>query len=231
VSGQGELPAEALDLDARTRPRAALVGSRWLLVALLAAALAGYAALASAVVDGDRLVGIDLDVATWVADSMPVWAEWLARPVTWLGGFVGVTLVVVAATVWLVRRGNWPHAVLLVVVALGIQVLVSTAKNGYARPRPDVGSAIALPSSFSFPSGHAATGVAVFGLLGLIAAIELRTRAGGVGAICAGFGLGALIGASRVVLDVHYPSDVLAGWCLGLAWLVVCLLVLGMLTR
>jgi undecaprenyl-diphosphatase len=229
-SAPGERPA-AQDLAARARRGAALGGLRWPLVALLGAALAGYAVLAYAFVDRDRLGGVDRDVAVWVAGSMPSWAEWLARPVTWLGGFVGVTLVVVAATLWLLRRGKWPQAVLLVVVALGIQLLVSTAKNGYARSRPDVGSAIDLPSSFSFPSGHAATGIAVFGLLGLVAADELRTRAARVGAICAGFGLGILSGASRVVLDVHYLSDVLAGWCLGLAWLAACLLLFEILRR
>jgi membrane-associated phospholipid phosphatase len=228
--GLGERPA-AQDLAARALRGAALGGLGWPLVAFLGAALAGYAVLASAVVDRDRPVGVDLDVAVWVADSMPSWAEWLARPVTWLGGFVGVTLVVVAATLWLLRRGEWPQAVLLVAVALGIQLLVSTAKNGYARPRPDVGSAIDLPSSFSFPSGHAATGIAVFGLLGLVVATRLRTRARRVGAISAGFALGIASGASRVVLDVHYLSDVLAGWCLGLAWLSACLLALRVFRR
>ena len=65
----------------------------------------------------------------------------------------------------------------------------------------------------------------MFGLLGLIAAAYARTRRAKAIAVVAGFAVGALIGASRVVLDVHYPSDVVAGACLGLAWLVTCLLV------
>ena len=72
-----------------------------------------------------------------------------------------------AAVTWLLTRGARGEAALLVTVAIGIQLIVVASKNGYERPRPDVGSAIALPSSFSFPSGHAATGIAVFGLLGL----------------------------------------------------------------
>jgi undecaprenyl-diphosphatase len=118
-----------------------------------------------------------------------------------------------------------------VTVTIGIQLIVVASKNGYDRPRPDAGSAIALPSSFSFPSGHAATGVAVLGLLGLLAATVARTRAQRVAAVGAGFALGALIGASRVVLGVHYLSDVLAGTYLGLAWLCVCLLVVSRLRR
>ena len=80
---------------------------------------------------------------------------------------LGVTAVVAAAVIWLLTRGARAEAALLVTVAIGIQLIVVASKNGYERPRPDVGSAIALPSSFSFPSGHAATGIAVFGLLGL----------------------------------------------------------------
>jgi undecaprenyl-diphosphatase len=204
---------------------ASLGGPTRLLLALLAGALVIYAAVAADVVNAGRLSEVDVDVATWVARSMPTWAEWLARPFTWLGGFLGLTAVVAAAVTWLLARKARGEAALLVTVAIGIQLIIVASKNGYERPRPDVGSAIALPSSFSFPSGHAANGIAVFGLLGLITAAYAHTRRAKTIAVVAGFALGALIGASRVVLDVHYPSDVVAGGCLGLAWLVTCLLV------
>jgi undecaprenyl-diphosphatase len=202
-----------------------LGGPTWLLVAVLVCALGGFAALAHGVVDGGRLVEFDVDAARWVVHGMPTWAERLARPFTWLGGWVGTTIVVAPTAVWLARRRQAAVAMLLAVVALGTQILVSWAKNGYARQRPDVGSAIPLPSSFSFPSGHAANGVAVFGLLGLIAAMHGRSARTRWAMIAAGFLVGVLIGWSRVVLNVHYVSDVLAGTCLGLAWLSVCLLV------
>ena len=63
------------------------------------------------------------------------------------------------------------------------------------------------------------------GLLGLVAADFAHTRRAKATAVVAGFAVGGLIGASRVVLDVHDLSDVVAGACLGLAWLVTCLLV------
>jgi membrane-associated phospholipid phosphatase len=212
---------DAAAADAGPLGRARLVT----LVAALLAALAGYASLAADVVHAGAASEADVDVATWIARSMQGWAEWLARPFTWLGGGFGVTIVVAAVAYQLVRRGRAADAVLLVVVALGGQLLVVTAKAGYERPRPDVGSAIDLPSSFSFPSGHAATGVAVFGLLGLLAATQARTRARRTAAVVGGFAVGVAIGASRVVLNVHYVTDVLAGACLGLAWLMTCLLV------
>lgn len=217
----GETAPSLTRLDLSTR----------LLLVVLCCALLAYAAIAADVVNGGRSSQMDVDVATWVAGSMPSWAEWLARPFTWLGGALGVTAVVAGVTAWLLTRRARVEAALLVVVAIGIQILVFSAKNGYARARPDLGSAIPLPTSFSFPSGHAATGIAVFGLLGLLAATVARTRAQGIAAICAGFTLGALIGASRVVLGVHYVTDVLAGGFLGLAWLFACLLAVLRLRR
>ena len=171
-------PSPGGDRPSSGRPAyARLGGPTRLLVALLAGALVVYAAVAADVVNAGPLSEVDVDVATWVARSMPTWAEWLARPFTWLGGFLGLTAVVAAAVTWLLARGARGEAALLVTVAIGIQLIVVASKNGYDRPRPDVGSAIALPSSFSFPSGHAANGIAVLGLLGLIAAAYAHTTA------------------------------------------------------
>jgi undecaprenyl-diphosphatase len=195
------------------------------LVVTLLLALVAYAAIAADVVHAGAASDMDADVAAWVARAMPSWAEWLARPFTWLGGVIGVTIVVAMVSYSLVRRGYAADAALLIVVALGMQVLVQTAKAGYERPRPTDGSAIDLPTTFSFPSGHAATGMAVFGLLGLLAATHAETRRARVAAIAIGFGVGAAIGASRVVLNVHYVTDVLAGACFGIAWLALCVLV------
>ncbi len=217
-------PLGARGAKSRAEPLLGVAPPAALLVALVLA-LAGYAALAADVVNGGAFSDLDGKVAEWVAESMPTWVEWLARPFTWLGGAVGMTLVVTGLSVILLRRDLRREAIVLIVVTLGSQVLVLSAKAGYERERPDVGSAIALPSSFSFPSGHATTGVAVFGLLGLYAAALATTRARRIAAVGAGFAVGGLVAASRVVLNVHYLADVLAGACLGLAWLCTCLLV------
>lgn len=202
-----------------------------LLLVLLGSALVAYAAVAADVVNGGGLSNLDLDVATWVAGSMPAWAEWLARPLTLLGGVGGITAVVATMTVWLLLRRARAETLLLLAVTIGVQLLVWTGKHSYERARPHVGSAIPLPSSYSFPSGHAATGIAVFGLLGILGATIVATRRDRLLAIGTGFSLGVLIGVSRVVLNVHWMTDVLAGWFLGLAWLCVCLLVALRLRR
>ena len=142
-----------------------------------------------------------------------------------------MTIVVTVAAIALLRGGAVRAVIVLLVVTFGSQALVLTAKQGYERRRPDVGSPIDLPSSFSFPSGHATTGIAVFGLLGLYAAILARTRGWKIAAVVTGLALGVLIGVSRIVLNVHFVGDVLAGFCLGLSWLVACLLVTDMIRR
>jgi undecaprenyl-diphosphatase len=199
-------------------------GSPWLVAAVLGAALAAYAAIAADVVEHGRLSALDEDLSAWVARSMPTAAEWIARVLSWVGGWIGVTIVVVVVLVWLLRRGEAALAALLVVVVLGGQLLNAVSKDGYDRQRPTAGSPIELPSSSSFPIGHAMTGIAVFGLLGLVFARELASARARAAAIVAGFALGVLVGASRVVLNVHFLTDVLGGAALGLAWLAVCLL-------
>ena len=210
--------------------RSALDVSRRVLVAVLGLSLVAYAAVATDVVEKGPLWEQDGDVSRWVAGSMPGWAEWLARPFSWVGGAVGVTVLVAAAVLWLLWRSRRIAAATLVAVAAGSQLLVTLGKEGYDRPRPTAGSPVDIPGSPSFPSGHATT-IAVFGLLGLLLADLLPTRAGRVGVIAAGFALGALVGASRVVLDVHFVTDVLAGAALGLAWLAACLLAAGLVAR
>jgi undecaprenyl-diphosphatase len=199
--------------------------SPWIVAAILVGALAAYAAIAADVVEGGRLSAFDDDLSARVARSMPSVAEWIARVLSWLGGWAAVSIVVVVVLIWLLRRGETALGMLLILVTLGGQLLNSMAKGGYDRPRPTAGSPIDLPASSSFPSGHAMTGIAVFGLLGLVLARRLHSARARAAAVIAGFTLGALIGASRVVLNVHFLTDVLGGAALGLAWLAACVLV------
>jgi undecaprenyl-diphosphatase len=231
----GEAPAEGAEPSPRElhRDRGGLplaVAPRWLAL-ILVLSLVAYAAVAADVVHEGRLTELDQDTSEWVARSMPAWSEWTARVLSVVGGFIGVTLLVVPAVLWLLWRGERAAGVLLAAVAIGAQVLTIASKNGYDRPRPTAGSPIDLPSSWSYPSGHSLTGIAVFGLLGSLLALRLSSIWGRAGAVAAGFILGALSGASRVVLNVHFLSDVLAGSALGLAWLVSCLLVAGLVER
>jgi undecaprenyl-diphosphatase len=95
-------------------------------------------------------------------------------------------------------------------------------KGVFARPRPAVVPHLDQVSTASFPSSHAATSAAVYLTLGVLLAGTVSRPA--VRAYLLGWAvlLTVLVGVSRVFLGVHYPTDVLAGWAVGLSWAVVC---------
>jgi undecaprenyl-diphosphatase len=84
---------------------------------------------------------------------------------------------------------------------------------------------VALPDSAAFPSGHATAGVASLGAVAVLAAERLPSQRARALLWSTFVVLGAAVGVSRIVLNVHFVTDVLAGWSLGLAWLAACLLV------
>ncbi|HSF60966.1 MAG TPA: phosphatase PAP2 family protein [Gaiellaceae bacterium] len=203
--------------------------TRALWVALLAT-LAGFVALALAY-EHEPLATVDREVAEWVAATMPTWGEWLARPPSWLGGWIGITAIGIVLGVVLLRERAWLDLGFLLTTFAGSAIAVTLLKAWFDRPRPDLGSAVALPSSAAFPSGHATAGAASLGAAVVLVTERLdspRTRAWVWGVAIAG---GLAVGLSRIVLNVHYVTDVLAGWCLGLAWLAACLLLRDRLRR
>jgi len=173
---------------------------------------------------------MDVDVVKWVASDLPHALELAARPFSWLGGWIGLTVLGVAMALVLVRERAWADLVFLAAALLGTNLAVSLLKGWFDRERPDVAPAVPLPESSSFPSGHAAEGVAGLGALAVLAAERLpdrraRTWLWGVVVVA-----GVAVGLSRIALGVHYVTDVLAGWCFGLAWLAACLIVRDRLT-
>ena len=190
----------------------------------IAVSLVGFVLLA-ATYERNPLASLDRKTAEWVAASMSSWAEWLARPPSWLGGWIGITAIGIALGVVLVRERAWVDLGFLLATFGGSQIVVALLKTWFDRPRPDLGSVVALPSSASFPSGHATAGVASLGAAVVLAAERLpshRARVWLWSVVVIG---GVAVGLSRIVLNVHYVTDVLAGWCLGLAWLAGCLFV------
>lgn len=135
---------------------------------------------------------------------------------TVLGPFAFRLLALVMIVVALLRR-RWRIAVFLVLTVELSAVTTELAKNLVDRPRPDTALVHAL--STSFPSGHAlGVMVSVLALSALAwPGIRPRLRAWWV---AAGVLVVVAIGVGRVVLNVHHPSDVMAGWALGYAWFV-----------
>jgi undecaprenyl-diphosphatase len=161
----------------------------------------------------------------------PRWFEEAARDVTGLGGHTVLSLVTLAAVAYLLLARK-RHAAVLVVAAVGGGMLISTLlKLGFDRPRPDLVPHGMRVYTASFPSGHAMLSAVTYLTLGaLLARVQPRRR---IKAFLLGLAilLTVLIGMSRVYLGVHWPSDVLAGWCGGAAWASLCWFVALQLQR
>jgi membrane-associated phospholipid phosphatase len=184
-----------------------------------------FLVLAAAFVRGGQVVAVDDDVSRWVAGNVPDGIEWVARVVTWLGSAIGTAIVAGVAVIVLWRASRRADAMFVAFVVVGITALVAVLKAIYERARPDLGSPIPLPHSYSFPSGHAATAVVLYGALGLLVAARARSPLRAVAWLVAAAAVAFAIGASRVLLNVHFVSDVAAGFAVGLAWLCCCAIV------
>ena len=201
---------------ARPVRRLALLGAGFLLVAAVVAPLA-------VLVRGRWRPLVDLDAATVGSARAHGALHTLAGVVTWLGvpGLLEATGVVVA--LWLLRAGRGRSALYLAVAIGGGQLLSLVTKAVVHRTRPCALAAPVqhCPAGYSFPSGHAIAASAGYLALAVVVvpmlAGRLRRLAVGVALV-----VPLLVAASRVVLGVHYLSDVLAGLALGWGWVAMC---------
>jgi undecaprenyl-diphosphatase len=206
---------KARDLLRRLESRALLM--------LLAAAAAAWAFLAvgSEMREGETLAldrRILLAFRTPGDPSQPLGSQSFQeamRDVTALGGFTVLTLVTVVAALAFAFHRKLRHAAVLVVAVLVAQVGSEQLKGLYGRPRPELVPHGSYVYSASFPSGHSMLSATVYlTLAALIATLEPRRATRALVFATAAI-LMAAIGVSRIYLGVHWPSDVLAGWCAG----------------
>jgi undecaprenyl-diphosphatase len=156
----------------------------------------------------------------------PAWLEEMMRDFTALGSTGVLTVMVLAISGFLAmtRRGL---AALFVLASVAGGVLVSqTTKWAYARPRPDLVPHGAEVFTASFPSGHSMMSAVVYLTLGALLARTEADRVVKAYILVVAVLLTVLVGASRVYLGVHWPTDVLAGWALGGLWALVCLMMM-----
>lgn len=152
----------------------------------------------------------------------PLWLEEAMRDLTALGSMIVLVLITTATVIYLfiMRRAG---DALLVLVAVGCgQILSSLLKLGIDRPRPDLVSHLAPVQTLSFPSGHAMMSAVTYLTLGSLLAAFVQGRAARIYFVVLAVLLTVLVGISRIYLGVHWPTDVLAGWCAGFAWAMLC---------
>lgn len=171
----------------------------------------------------DRTLLLALRNPADLADPIgPRWFEEMARDVTGLGGVFAIVYVTTCVVIYLAMTGRRAASLFVAAAVGGGEALSSGLKLVFARPRPDLVPHGMEVFSASFPSGHATlSAIAYLTLAGLLARVERGRHAK---AFLLGLGLVTtlLVGSSRVYLGVHWPSDVLAGWCIGGAWASLC---------
>jgi len=151
--------------------------------------------------------------------------EGMVRDITALGSFAVLTLVTAFVVIYLLLAGRWEIALFVLIAVLGGQFLSSFLKLGIDRPRPDIVSHLMRETSRSFPSGHAMMSAVTYMTLGALMARIAPERRLKIFFLGVAVLLTVLVGLSRLYLGVHWPSDVLAGWCAGFAWAMLCWLI------
>lgn len=148
----------------------------------------------------------------------PRWLTHLARDLTALGGYIVLTLTSVSVWMYLRLERSRSHASWFAATAAGGYALNYFLKLAVERPRPDLVTHLAFVDSPSFPSGHAMMSTVVFLAMGLMIRESTAHRSARTLAVSFPVVLAATVSLTRVYLGVHYPSDVIAGFCCGIAW-------------
>lgn len=194
---------------------------------VLVLTLLGFVLLSAAVLSGatdtfDRAVVLSLREAAAIGPSgAPRAGEFMAE-MTAIGGkaVLGLLGLLLAGLLALLRR--WRDLSFLAASMLGGLELSGFFKSLFGRVRPDLVAHMVREDSLSYPSGHATYSAIACTAFALLLWRVLPGAAARAYITAAAALLVLLVGISRVYLGVHYPSDVLAGWCLGIAWALAC---------
>ena len=199
------------------------------LTAALVVVIAGgllFGALAYLVRSNGHLIGVDNGAAKWGNQHASAASTHILNAITQLGGIYAIIVfcIVLAVAETIRERSVWVVPFIIAVVG-GEELLTQTVKQLADRVRPTFNPAAASLGP-SFPSGHSATAAAFYAMAALLLG---RWRGRPTRAVLAGLavGIAVAVATSRVLLDVHWVSDVIAGLALGWAWFCVCAIAFG----
>ncbi len=165
---------------------------------------------------------IDRATAAWIHERRLDSLDAASRTVALLGGSVALGMLVLMSCVLVRRRARPRWLAFLIASYVGVEVLFWLMKLAVDRPRPPLSLRVATVASSSYPSGHTAVATAVGASL-LVAAWGIRAAPLRRLVVVALLVLPLVVGLSRLVLGVHWLTDVVGGFLLGLGWVLLCL--------
>lgn len=191
------------------------------LIIVMIIGLAGFAVLTYYVAMAGELFFDDPVRHTFYAARQPG-LNTLAELVTYAGQWPAILVLCLLLLIY--PKTRFAYGVPVTAVAVLTQLLEKTVKHIVCRPRPHASFHLIEQGGYSFPSGHSITGMAVYLLLFILIMAYMKSSAKKTALLCLTLFLAFGIGFSRIYLGVHYPSDVLAGWC-G-AWMMTAIVLL-----
>lgn len=148
----------------------------------------------------------------------PFFVEKFATDLTALGGYPFVLLLTLMVIGYLVLSQHYRHAIEVTLSVAGGAALVMGLKEFFGRARPEIVPPMYDVATWSFPSGHSSTAAVVYLTLGILIARYVDRKRLTLYVLAMAGLLTLIVGWSRIALGVHYPTDVLAGWTIGLCW-------------
>lgn len=182
-----------------------------------------FAFLADRVMSG-QMLEVNRGIMMGIHSAATPTLDSIALGFTWLGSFGGAAIVSLIFTVILLRRRDIVALVAFAMAVLGSVALTQALKGIFAVTRPNIFRRLEEVSSFGFPSGHTLTSFCVWGFI-TFWLLRMRRRETWRWIVAGTFLLiAALVGASRVYIGVHWPTDVAGGMLLATIWVVTCMI-------
>jgi len=191
---------------------------RWKEDIAITVVLVGFFLLLYAVQSGVA-EGFDDTVRQFFYGMRRDWLTPVVKLITYLGNWQTVTALCIVLLVFPPTRNT--YGIPVSIGAILVSTLNKWIKGLVQRPRPDEALHLIEQGGFSFPSGHSITSMFVFGLLICLIRINVKDRkTADILTVLLAIPM-IFVGLSRIYLGVHYPTDVLAGWCLGIAVIII----------
>ena len=197
--------------------RALIVG-----FALLAGAAAIFAMIASEIGVGEELPIFDQALSDAIRRSVPPGILRGFGMLTHVGDVATLTVLCIVVAIILLSRKKRSLAFGWVLAIIGNSLLNFTLKHVFERVRPVHVQTLAFAQGWSFPSGHTSGSVVTYGMLAYVV-VRTTSPEWHLPAILVAAAIAFSVGCSRVFVQVHFPSDVAAGFVSGSAWLGVCI--------